>query len=543
MKLPRCWRVNLLFLAAALPAAPADPWLRIQSANFELLTTAGERDGRELVRHFEQVRAFFLQVFGVQSGNEKAVRIVAFHSEKEFRPYRPSAVATAFFHDGSRHDYIVMSGTGAEHYQEATHEYTHLLLGQTGGTIPLWLNEGLAELYSTVEQVGAQIVVGKAPPGRGPALLTERWIGLDALVSTDHDSPLYTGKSQAGMFYAESWALVHMLILDKEYRAHLPALLDALKTADSIAAFQQAYGKSPTEVQRDLQAYAGRQTLRGVAFQVPLAKNVESPEIDAHASLRARLALAELLADYPGKLDQASAAYAQVARDYPQRWEVESALGSFAWRERRNQEAVSHFARAVELGATDARMFLDYARALGVTSRPQEAAAALRNALRLDASLQEAHYELGLLLVRTGAWRDAVTELQLARPLKPQQAPRYFYGIAYCEYRLGDTIAARNYLEQGRAYTKIPDEVAALERLSQTLGPPVVEGTLEAVECLGKGGKLHVRVGETEKTFLIPEVKELPCGARDRVPVRIEFQAMPLGATGADGIVRAIWFQ
>ena len=532
-------------LSAVVSAAPADPWLRIQSANFELFTTAGERAGRDLVRHFEQVRGFFLQVFGVKSTNGKPVRIVAFHSEKEFQPYRPNEAATAFYHDGREHDYIVMSSTDSDHYQVATHEYTHLLIGQFGGTIPVWLNEGLAELYSTLEQVGGKIDVGKAPPGRGPALLENRWIPLDVLLSTGHDSPLYNEKSRAGMFYAESWALVHMLNLDKDYRPHLAAMLDALKTVDSVAAFERAYGKNIAQVQNDLQEYVSRQYLHGVAFQAPLSK-VESPEIQPHSAMTARLALAEMLADYPGKINRASEMYSQVARDFPRRWEVEAALGRFAWRERHNQEAVSHFAQAAELGAADAHMFLDYARALTVTNHSEEAVAALRNAVRLDTSLKEAHYDLGLALIRTGAWSDAMSELRLGRPLKPRQAPRYFYGMAYSEYRLGDTIAARNYLEQGRTYTRIPEEVAALERLSQTLGPPLVEGVLESIECQGKLAKLRVRVGDSARTFVIPDIttaKALQCGQQTAIAVRIEFQAMPLGAAGADGIVRSLEFK
>jgi len=186
----RCLALTWSLLpAAALAAAPADPWLRIQSTNFELFTTAGERAGRDLVRHFEQVRGFFLGVFGVKAASGKPVRIVAFHSEKEFRPYRPNEVAAAFYHAGAGHDYIVISGTAMEHYQVATHEYTHLLLGQTDGTVPLWLNEGLAELYSTIEQAGDRIVVGKAPPGRAQALLNDRWIDLGELLSTTHDYP------------------------------------------------------------------------------------------------------------------------------------------------------------------------------------------------------------------------------------------------------------------------------------------------------------------------------------------------------------------
>jgi len=151
-----------------------------------------------------------------------------------------------------------------------------------------------------------------------------------------------------------------------------------------------------------------------------------------------------------------------------------------------------------------------------------------------------------LALIRAGAWSDATSELQLARPLKPQQAPRYFYGMAYSECRLGDPIAARNYLEQGRPYTRIPEEVAAFDRLSQTLGPPLVEGVLESIECQGTLAKLHVRVGDSERMFLIPNITTsngLQRGQRTAIAVRLEFQAMPLGTAGADGIVRSLEFR
>jgi len=529
--------------AATAFAAPADPWLRIQSSNFELFTTGNERAGRELVRHFEQVRAFFLQVFGVKSANGKPARIVAFHSEKEFRPYRPNEVATAFYHPGSEHDYILMSSSDSGHYQVATHEYTHLLIGQMSGVVPLWLAEGMAELYSTVEQVGPQVIVGKAPPGRGLSLQEERWIDLDALLATNGDSPLYNERSRAGMFYAESWALVHMLNLDPEYKQRLGAMLDALKTVDSREAFQRAYGKSPAQVQADLENYVSGRYLSGVAFRFELPQEVESPEIEQHAAVRARLALAELQSDYPGKLSAAADTYAELARDFPQRWEVQAAWGRFAWRERRNQEAVGHFAHAAELGATDARMFVDYGHALSATNRPEEAMAALRSGIKLDGGFKDAHFELGLLLERNGRWNDAVAELNRARPLKAQQTSRYFYAMATCELRLGDAIAARNYVEQGRPYTKIPEEAALLERLSQSIGPPVVEGLLQNIECGEKVAILRVRVGDAPHSFLIPGlagVTELQCGPQKDIPVTIEFQAMPLGVTTADGIVRSL---
>ena len=118
-----------------------------------------------------------------------------------------------------------------------------------------------------------------------------------------------------------------------------------------------------------------RETLHGVAFKMPLEKSVESPEIEPHSGMAARLALAEMLTASPDKLAQAGDMYAQLARDFPQSWQVEAGAGRFAWRERHNQDAVTHFARATELGANDPRMFLDYARALTVTARPNEAVA------------------------------------------------------------------------------------------------------------------------------------------------------------------------
>jgi hypothetical protein len=130
--------------------------------------------------------------------------------------------------------------------------------------------------------------------------------------------------------------------------------------------------------------------------------------------------------------------------------------------------------------------------------------------------------------------------------VKTQQAPRYFYGMAYSEYRLDDAIAARNYLEQGRVYAKIPEEISALNQLSDALGPPIAEGVLESIECQGKVARLHVRVKESARLFVIPDLtqaQDLHCGPATKIAVRIEFQAMPAGATGADGIVRSLVFK
>ena len=301
--------------------------------------------------------------------------------------------------------------------------------------------------------------------------------------------------------------------------------------------------KSVAEVQQDLQAYIRSPHASGVAIRVELPKSAAAPEVQTGAGMAARLALAELLSAYPGKVSRARAAYQQLGAEYPERHEVQSAWARFLFRERHNDEALAHFARAAELGSTDPLTFVDYGRALGIAGREQDSLAAFQKAVKLDPARQEAHFDLGLAHARAGAWREAVAELQLAVPVTRQQASRYFYNMAYAEYRMGDAVKARDLIAQGRSFTHLPEETAALERLSQAVGPPVVEGVLETIECQGKVARLRVRVNDFPKVFLAPDLTAfagLECGSKPAALVRIEYRALPPGASGADGIARTL---
>src|SRR5882724_6401879 len=154
----------LLLLSLRAGAADKDPWVRIGSANFELFTTAGDRAGRDLVKHFEQVHSFFVERFKMTSDATRKARVILFRSEKEYEPYRPNEFATAFYHPGEYHDFIVMNNSINESRPVAVHELTHLMVHQIGLDLPPWLNEGLAELYSNLEPAGSKIRVGRDIP-------------------------------------------------------------------------------------------------------------------------------------------------------------------------------------------------------------------------------------------------------------------------------------------------------------------------------------------------------------------------------------------
>src|SRR5258706_15665765 len=114
--------VCLASIVAISPAADAR-WIRMKSANFEVYTSASEKNGRETLRQFERVRSFFAQSMAKGLDNELPVQLVAFNSKKEYEPYRLNEFAVAYYPSGAERDSIVLSHTGVEVFPTAGQEY------------------------------------------------------------------------------------------------------------------------------------------------------------------------------------------------------------------------------------------------------------------------------------------------------------------------------------------------------------------------------------------------------------------------------------
>jgi len=103
----------LLLALACLESSAAEPkWIRIQSPNFEVLSSANEKETRNTLTYFEQVREFFLKFTGHAPKEPAPVTIILFGSEKEFAPYSLNKSATAYFMPKMDRDYVVLGRTG-----------------------------------------------------------------------------------------------------------------------------------------------------------------------------------------------------------------------------------------------------------------------------------------------------------------------------------------------------------------------------------------------------------------------------------------------
>ncbi len=175
----------------------------MKSDHFEMYSTGGERATRDTLKSFEQVRSFFNQLISVNEEHPIPVRLVAFNSPKRNTSYTPhlgvASRALLLRQCGSRH-YIVMSQTGLEARPTAVHEYTHLVMEHGHLNAPPWLNEGIAEVFSTLRPTGGKIMIGEILKGRMYEMLNSKWTPLATILEADHDSPYYNEKNKAGSF-------------------------------------------------------------------------------------------------------------------------------------------------------------------------------------------------------------------------------------------------------------------------------------------------------------------------------------------------------
>ena len=79
----------------------------------------------------------------------------------------------------------------------------------------MWLNEGLAEYYSTYALAanGKRADIGRPIP-RHVALLRERFLPITQLIGVERSSELYNEGDRQSIFYAEAWALTHYLMVE-----------------------------------------------------------------------------------------------------------------------------------------------------------------------------------------------------------------------------------------------------------------------------------------------------------------------------------------
>ena len=249
---------------ARVDAAPE--WRQLATPEFTVVSQLSERNTRAWADEFAQFIEALRGIVPMDLQKLPPLTVVLFANPGEFAPYRPLGPdgkpidLAGFF---SRHRSWAIIGMASRANDLATrhiifHEGVHWCMSESLANYPLWLNEGLAEVFSTFRLEAGHARWGDPIWGHILLLRKEKPLPLETFVSISSDNPLYYKQHRIGIYYAESWAFVHYLLFGQRAgsRAGLSFYLESLRTGVPPArAFQDAFGTSYSGMDDNLQDY------------------------------------------------------------------------------------------------------------------------------------------------------------------------------------------------------------------------------------------------------------------------------------------------
>ena len=534
---------SLVALTAA--AAGASDWVRIHQPPFEIFSSGGDRSAQHALALLTGMRQMFAAQIGTEQMSRLPVRVYLFSSTNEFTHYRPNPVAAGFHVPGTSQD-IVAAVDGND--RVLLHEYAHVAVRHAGLRLPLWLSEGTAELYSTVPP-GAMI------DAHLQTLRRESWLPLKNLLAVDGQSPEYNESRRTSIFYAQSWALVHLLNLSPARRGGLAKLVDLLQEGrGSTEALRRVYGLDEATLQAELQRYM--RDLRAPAPQRARSGPADVP-VQRLAEVEAQIALFELARAVP-RHESARALLSRLRRSFPDHPKVLNALGDEALQAGDDKQALDLYTNALRAGDTSGRLRYEVALLRRAAGEPvAEVERWLREALGREPDLFDAHFLLGNLLLEADRPQEATESLQAAAALQPLNGT-VFEQLALALLRLGRSDEAKAAARRARTLAGSEQATARAEALLQSADEPLprtvnrpepaprakTSGELIQVDCLGEVARLHVRQGTDKVLLLVRDraavsmegARELPCGdVQPRMRITVQYGAQADASYGTSG--------
>jgi tetratricopeptide (TPR) repeat protein len=284
----------VLVLGLALPSSGSkhENWVEVRSPNFVVVSNAGEKQARKAALQFEQIREVFRASLAVASKHPSPIiTILAVKDEPSMRELLPEYWTKGHAHPGGLFIYrmnIYFAAVQLDEESEGAfetfyHEYYHSVTMPYFPNLPVWLAEGLAEFYGHTQIDERSVGMGRPDGLLLAELKSQPLIPLNVLFKVEQSSPYYNEANKTSMFYAESWALTHYLMVG-DRMAHRPKLLAFLnaiyqgKSTDQAAA--EAFGDL-RNLQSDLMSYISNAGF--FYMKVPAVPKVSDADLKARA--------------------------------------------------------------------------------------------------------------------------------------------------------------------------------------------------------------------------------------------------------------------
>jgi hypothetical protein len=288
--------LGMAFVASVLGSSIS--WIRLETMNFELYSTLDPKRAMVLLNQLADAKQILARFIPSGTANPGPVRVIAFRSQTEYNRFRTNEAAAAYYLHTHSRDYIVLGEDALQSYEPAIHEYVHYVLHQRFKSLPLWLDEGLAEVYSTIDQKNGVIRVGL------PSQDEIDWLRMDGFAfdlpalfrtterSFDHAAHL-TPRSR---FYAESWLLVHMLRFSSQYSSRFNEFLTGVASGeDAKSVLHTLYGKTFDDITADLKAYLAAERMPTDVVRLKPAQSDSAVEVSTPSAGEIQAVLNDLV--------------------------------------------------------------------------------------------------------------------------------------------------------------------------------------------------------------------------------------------------------
>lgn len=509
LKTPIALVLVAVFTFSTITAQTRDGWRSVRTNHLFVIGNADAESLRRVAVWLEFFHAAFARVISRNVIDASVpTTVIVFRDDASFTPFKPvyggqTRAISGFFLPGDDVNYIALSlDPRGDTYATAFHEYVHLHVKDNIPGAPVWLNEGLAELYESLQFSGSDALIGTPKYGYMYLLRQVELLPLKTLFSVGTDSPHYNEQDKAGVFYGESWALVHYLMLGDRARGdQFKQFLSRVARGDDAAkAIENTYGLTLDKLEEELESYVRRGNLTAQRLT-----GVADPQAYGSYTATQRSALTDseafyYLADlslHMGRDSVAERGFKEaIARD-PSFIPPYAALGTMYVHQRRYDEAKKYLQKATSSTQTSEVHYL-YAYVLsregisanGEVSRySRENAALMREQLlqsiKLAANYAPPYYLLAVVDFVGGERMDEALDMaQKAQQLSPSNKNYAELVDDIKEFRAGNT-TARDRREPIKSDAIAEPERASTSRMLGGDGGPVAINDGQTVESSG----------------------------------------------------------
>ena len=447
-------------------------WYETRTAHFQIYTCGEPGEISRLSLNLERFCETYSRLAGARAIESPPIIVVAFPDHESFVPFLPLYQSkprnlAGFFSRGDDENLIVLGlpSTNSAHSDMDViyHEYTHVLLRNNDLVWPLWLQEGMAEIYSTFKTDGSQVRIARPISHHLRTLHERALMPLSELFAVSHESPEYNESDQQGIFYAESWLLAHYLISgdNPAFRNGFHQFTPLLQQGQTV---EQAFTNSLHAPLHSVEVLLRRYLERGQFPPVeltPAAGRTNALTMSSRfiAPVETCFRLGDELLRIR-RIDDAEVWFLQAKKISPASPLSYEGLGFVAAERKQHTEAAKLLADALQRGSSSFLVYFTHARERYRQTADSEGRYAplpasdaesirveLQKSLNLMPAFAPAHELLGFVeMVQGTDLRAAAQHLQLAIQLEPDN-PSYLLSLAQAQARMKDPATARRTLE------------------------------------------------------------------------------------------------